>query len=196
MHRKRAWDGGRTATRPRTGGGARPTRRQALAGGGAVLVGAVAGCVSFRGDEPPDNQAYERLHLTPVYVEDGVGLSVPEAVPTVDATNNADVIVLPGDTAVGPGQAVDWLAAERVLALVGAGSEGTWFAWARSDVYAETFDGEGLGDSEPDPYLLVAAAVGIDTTTYRHSWSDTPRDRDVLRALDGVLVDLESRTPR
>lgn len=170
-------------------------RRRVVAGASAALASLVAGCVSLPDEEPPADRSFDRLHLTAVYLDDGVDLSLPEEVPTVTATNNADLIVLPGETTVGARQAVDWLAADRVLALVGGSSEATWLDWARSDAYRDTFGGEGGADAEPDPYLLVGAAIGTRTTTYRHSWSDTPRDPDLLRALDEVLVDLEARTP-
>jgi hypothetical protein len=31
--------------------------------------------------------------------------------------------------------------------------------------------------------------------TYRRSWSDSPRNRDILRALDETLVAIENETP-
>ena len=112
------------------------------------------------------------------------------------APTNADLLVLPGDTDVGAERAVDWLAADRVLALLGEAAEPTWLSWARSDVYRDAFEGEGVGDGDPDPQLLVAGTVGLHVTTYRRTWSDGPRERDVLRALDETLVDLAGRTPR
>lgn len=174
----------------------RLTRRQTLSGTGAALVGALAGCGTFRDDGPPDDQEYERLQVTALYIEDGVDLSVPDEVQTVTASHNADLILLTDDTSIDADQAVDWLAEDRVLGILGDGAEATWLTWARSDTFRETFRGDGAGDSEPDPYLVVATAIGLDATTYRHSWSGRPRDRDLLRALDEVLVDIESRTPQ
>lgn len=176
------------------------SRRQTLAGTGATLIGAIAGCASLPvdgfEDEPTESREYERLQRTAVYVDDDVDLSIPDAVPTVSAPNNADLIVLPGATGVSAEQAVDWLADERVLALLGDESESTWLAWARSDVYADAFRGAGVSDSEPDPDLLVAAAVDVTVTTHRYTWAEGPRDRDVLRKLDEALADIQARTPQ
>lgn len=172
------------------------TRRQALAGVGVAVLGAVAGCGKAAPDDASADQSYTTLHQTPTYVADGVGLSVPDEIPTVTATNNADLLVLPDDTDVEAEQAVDWLAADRAIALLGDAAERTWLAWARSDAYAETFDDRGFGDGEPDPQLVVGAAVGLHVSTYRHTWGNGPSDRDVLQALDEDLADIEAETPR
>lgn len=169
-------------------------RRRVLAATGAALSGAVAGCNALdglAGDDAPES--YERLQLTAVHVADEVDVSVPGEVSTVDARNNADLLVIPGDTDTGAEQAVEWLADGRVLALLGDSAEGTWLEWTQSDAYGDTFDNQGYSDSEPDPDLLVAAAVDLRVTTYRHTWGNGPRDRDVLRALDEALVDIEQR---
>lgn len=172
----------------------RPTRRETL-GSAAALAAALAGCAAPFVDDAPEDQSYDRLHRTAVYLDPDVDLSVPDDVPTVAATNNADLLVLPGDTASGPDQAVDWLADDLVLALLGEGAEPRWLDWSGSDAFEATFDTRGAADAEPDPTLVVAAAIGLDVTTYRHSWADGPRDRDVLRALDEALVDVAARTP-
>lgn len=154
-------------------------------------MGALGGCAALRGDDAPDDLEFERLQRTPVYRDDGVDLSLPEEVPTVSATNNADLILLSGEPDVDAERAVEWLADNRVLALLGDAAESTWLAWVESDAYTDTFNTEGAADSEPDPDLLVAAAFELDVTRYGHTWSDGPRDRDVLRALDEILVDIE-----
>lgn len=59
-------------------------------------------------------------------------------------------------------QAVEWLADESALTLLGDEAESTWLAWVQSDACADTFDAQGFGDAEPDPDLLVAAAIGLD----------------------------------
>jgi len=168
-----------------------------MAAAGVALTGAVAGCGALlgdlAGDDPPDDQAYERLQVVAVHADEGVDLAVPAEVSTVRGTNNADLLVLPGDTDTGTEQAVEWLADGRILALLGDSAEETWLRWVRSDAYEETFEQEGYGDAEPDPDLLVAAAVDLEITTYRHTWGSGPRDRDVLRALDEALVDIEDR---
>jgi hypothetical protein len=171
------------------------TRRQALTGIGAAVMGAIAGCGGLSNDQP-DELEYTVLHQTPTYVADDVALAVPDEIPAVSARNNADLLVLPGDTDASPEQAVDWLAADRTVALVGTTAESTWIGWVRSDAYADTFDDQGVADSEPDPQLLVAAAVGLRVPTYRHSWGNPPSDRDILEALDETLADVETRAPQ
>lgn len=171
------------------------TRRHLLTCASTGLVGALAGCAGLTDDSTPEELQFERLQATAVYVEEGVDLSMPDEVGTVRATNNADLLVLPGDTGVEAEQAVDWLAADRVLALLGDDTEASWLAWARSDAFSDAFENRGVADSDPDPQLLVAAAVDRQVTTYRRTWADGPRDRDVLRALDETLVDLAERTP-
>lgn len=172
-------------------------RRRFLAAAGATLPTAVAGCSTLpgMGDSTPENLQFEKLHQTPVYRADGVDLSLPEEVPTVRVAGNAELLVFPGDPDVDAEQAVEWLADDRVLALVGDAAEATWIEWAQSDAYTETFENEGYGDSSPDPDLLLAAAVELQVTRYSRSWSDGPRNRDLLRALDETLVDIEEETP-
>lgn len=171
----------------------RLTRRRAL-GGAAAIAGALAGCSALSGDDAPADPSYDRLARTATYVSPEVTLDVPDELPTVENTHNADLLVVPGDTAHGPGQAADWLAADRVVALLGDGAERRWLDWARSDTF-DAFGNGGSADAEPDPTLVVAALVGTIVHTYRHSWGDPPRDRDVLRALDEDLGDVAEVTP-
>lgn len=171
------------------------TRRQALASAGVAFLGAVAGCSGVT-ERSPEEQSYPMLRQTPVYVADGVELSIPENVPTVSATNNADLVLLPGATDVKAQQAVDWLAADRAIALLGEAAEPTWIDWVRSDAYSETFEDRGVADGDPDPQLLVGAAVGLRVPTSRHTWANDPDDHDILAALDEDLADFEARTPR
>lgn len=171
------------------------TRRRTVLGAGSGLVGLLAGCTSLTRDAESSDPSYDELQRTAVYVDDGVDLTMPDEVPTVRATENADLLVLPGDPAIGAAQAVDWLAADRVLALLGMDAEATWLEWAQSEPFAETFDPGGYADGEPDPLLLVATRIGLNVPTYRHSWGDRPQDRDLLRALDEDLAAIASRTP-
>lgn len=113
----------------------------------------------------------------------------------MSAPADADLLVIPGDTTIGAAQAVEWLTDDRVLALLGSTAEATWLDWAQSEPFAEAFDPGGYADGEPDPLLLVAAKVGQDVPTYRHSWGGTPRNRDLLRAMDEDLAAIASRTP-
>lgn len=179
-----------------SGSRANATRRRLLACLSAGTVSGLAGCAALGGDDTPRDLQFERLQTTAVYVDEDADLSMPEEVETVGAPTNADLLVLPGDTDVGAERAVDWLAADRVLALLGEAAEPTWLSWARSDVYRDAFEGEGVADGDPDPQLLVAGTVGLHVPTYRRTWSDGPRERDVIRALDETLADLASRTPR
>lgn len=165
-----------------------------LAGVSAAMTAMVAGCSALQTDEPAEDQQYTALLTTAVYVADDAELSIPEEIQTVNAANNADLIVVPDDTDVDAEQAVEWLADGRAIAVLGDGSEATWLAWAQSDPFADAFDQNGLSDSEPDPYLLVAAADGLKVPTYRRSWGDGPRDRDVLHALDEILADVDTPT--
>ena len=85
----------------------------------------LAGCVGLTASDEPTDLELERLQTTAVYVDDGVDLTLPEEVETVGARTDADLLVLLGDTDVAAEQAVDWLAADRVLALFGDAAEPT-----------------------------------------------------------------------
>lgn len=171
------------------------TGRRTLLGVGSGLLGLLAGCATLPGGRQPEEQSFSRFHLTAVYIAESVDLSLPEEVSTVGTADNADLVVLPDVPSVDAQQAVDWLAQGRVLALIGLDAEATWLGWAQSDPFKDAFAQGGYADGEPDPYLLVAAEIGPNVPTYRHSWGDTPRDRDLLRSLDRDLVDIEERTP-
>lgn len=173
----------------------RATRRRTVCGAGSGLVGLLAGCASLTDGKESSDPSYDQLQRTAVYVAEGVDLSMPDEVPTVRAAENADLLVLPGDTDTDASQAVDWLAADRVLALLGSAAEATWLDWAQSEPFTDTFEPGGYADGEPDPVLLVAAKIGLNVPTYRHSWGGSPRDRDLLRALDEDLAAIASRTP-
>lgn len=171
------------------------TRRTALRACGVAALGSFAGCSALpRDSSDTEDPSYERLDVTAVYVADGVELSIPAEIETVNAPYNADLLVLPDDTNADANQAVEWLTDERVLALLGENSEATWLSWTRSDAFRDAFANEGYGDSEPDPSLVVGARIGLRTTTYRYSWGDEPRDRDVFEALDESLVAIETET--
>lgn len=173
-------------------------RRRLLAATAATLTAAVAGCSSLPGmaEDTPADLTFDKLHETPTYVAEDADLSMPEEVPLVEAATDADLLLLPGDTGVDPQQAADWLADDRAIALLGDAAEPTWIDWERSDAFDETFENDGYGDASPDPDLLVGAAVEMRTTTYNRTWSDGPRERDLLRALDEILVDMAEHTPR
>lgn len=180
----------------------RPDRRGVLAGTAATLAAGLAGCAVLRDDDgldaedPPGTPTFKRLEDTTLYVAEGVDLTVTARVETTAEPTDAELLVLPDDTDVRAQRAAEWLTADRVLALYGLEAEPTWLDWAQSDAFDGAFDNRGHGDAEPDPQLLVGAAVGDHVTTFRRTWGDGPRDRDVLVALDGVLVDLAEMTPR
>jgi len=165
--------------------------------GGLAGVGSLAGCsVPMMSDSTGEDElSFERLHGTAVYVAEGVDLSFPEELQTVSQPYNADLLIHPDDTTADPEQVVKWFADDRIIALIGGNAESKWLDWARSDAFTDHFKNDGYSDSEPDPSLLVAANFGLSVKTYRYSWGDEPRDRDVLRALDEALVAIANETP-
>jgi hypothetical protein len=171
-------------------------RRRALAAISATVTAAVAGCSSL---PTPGNTSeelvFDELHQTLTYVADGVDLTLHEEVPTVSTTDNADLLLLSGDTDVAAEQAADWLAANRAIALLGDDAEPTWLDWEASEAFDDAFENQGAADSDPDPDLLVGVTFENRTVTYRRTWTDGPRDRDLVGALDEVLVDIAERTP-
>jgi len=170
-------------------------RRRLLAGAGAALLGAAAGCTSLGGASEPEEPDIDRLTELAVYRADGVELTFPEGVSTVDAPEDAYVVVLPGDTDVGPEQAAAWFTAGRVVALVGDGAEPTYLDWRQSDTFADTFENEGLGDASPDPQLLAAESVDRFLYRYGRTWEGGPSESQLIGGLDEILVEMESRTP-
>lgn len=174
-----------------------PTRRSALHAAGLALLGSLTGCSTLP-TEPSgtDDLDFERLDSVAVHVADDVDLSMPDEVETVNARHNADLLILADGTDVEVDQVIEWLDDENAIALLGDGAEATWLSWARSDAFEDAYANEGVSDAEPDPYLVVGARIGLHVTTYRRSWADGPRDRDVLRSLDEILVDIEEETPR
>ena len=173
-------------------------RRKIIYAAGSGLVGAFAGCSSLQTDSKPsdtDEQTFERLDTTAVYVADGIEFTVPPEVETVSRPQDALLLVLPGDTNADTGQAVEWLTDDRTLALWGADAEATWLTWMKSHEFADAFENEGYLDSEGDPRLVVGGTVGQWVIPYRHQWESEPSDRDVFRTLDGSLVDLQNETP-
>lgn len=174
----------------------RCTRRRAIKAAGIGLSGVLAGCSALQSDAPEESEpSYDRLDVTAVYAADGVDLSMPSEVSTVDNAYNADLLVLPGDTSADAEQVVEWFADERVVALLGEEAESTWLSWVRSDAFDEHFENRGYGDAQPDPRLVVGARIGLYVTTYRYSWGSTPDDGDVLDKLDESLVKVDQETP-
>ncbi|WP_050459420.1 hypothetical protein [Haloferax gibbonsii] len=171
------------------------TRRNVLRACGIAALSSLAGCSALQPDAQDEAPTYERLDVTPVYVADGLDLSMPTAIETVNAPHNADLLVLPDDTNTNATQAVEWLTDDRVLALLGENAETTWLSWARSDAFNDVFNTQGYSESEPPSSLVVGAKVGLTTTTSRYSWGSEPSTRDVLEALDDSLVAIEKRTP-
>lgn len=172
------------------------SRRHTLTALGTVLTGALAGCTSvIDGNGTPTEQSYPHLEQTQVYLDDTVELSLPNAVPTVTEPDAAGLIILPGQTDAEADTVVDWLANDRVIALVGEGAENTWISWVQSDAYGETFDTAGYGRSNPKPDLLIAAAIVSNVTRFNKTWGNGPDDIDIIRKLDETLADIDALTP-
>jgi hypothetical protein len=169
------------------------SRRRVLAGLGAAVSAGLAGCGSTDDDGTPEKPDFERVDATSVHVDDGVDLSVPAPVSTVEHTHNAELRVLPGDAAVDAEQVADWLADEKILALFGPAAQSTWIEWASSDAVDEHFDTSGVSEAEPAPQLVVAAAVGLSLPTFRTTWDDEPTGRKVWTAIDDALADVKGR---
>lgn len=171
-------------------------RRRFVAAAATTLTAAVAGCSTLPGTgDTTEELTFDELHQTPTYVADGVDLTLPDEVPTVSEPGDADLLLLPGDTDVDPEQAAEWLTEDRKIGLLGEAAEPTWIDWEESDAFEETFDNQGIGDSEPDPQLLVGVTFDNRTSTYGRTWADGPRERDLIRALDEIMVDIAERTP-
>ena len=116
------------------------TRRNALRACGIAALSSLAGCSALSRDgSDTETPSYERLDVTPVYVADGTDLTTPTEIETVDATNNADLLVLPDDTDTDAKQAVEWLIEDRVIALLGERAEVPWLSWTRSDAFTDVF---------------------------------------------------------
>lgn len=174
-----------------------PLHRRRLLAGAATLTAAVAGCSGVPAtDDTPEALQFEELHQTPTCAAEAVDLALPDEVPTESDPDDAELLLVPGDTNVDAQQTADWLAADRAIALLGDDAEPTWIDWKRSDAFAEAFENEAVADNDPDPQLLVGVAVESRTATYNRTWADGPRERDLLRALDEILVDVVERTPR
>lgn len=182
-------------------GSHRVTRRRMLAGTVAGFTAGLAGCATLPGDEvdgepSPGTPTFRRLGETTLHVAAGVDLTVPDRVETVSEPDGADLVVLPDDSDVDAGRAADWLTAGRVVALLGEAAQATWLDWVQSDAFHEAFPSGEHAEAEPAPQLLVGVADDDRVSTYRHTWGNGHSDRDVLEALDEVLVDLAEETPR
>lgn len=171
------------------------SRRRLLTSAGSLSVVGLAGCASLLHSDPHEDQSrdYDELRGTPIYVADDVGLRLPDTADRVDGPENAELLALHGNLAATPAQVVTWLTADRVLALLGDRAEASWLEVVGSDAYREAFQSEGYGDSEPDPHLLVGAAIGDYTTTYRKTWGDQPTNDEIMTELDETLADIEDR---
>lgn len=169
-----------------------PTRRRLLQTAGALPAVSLAGCAGpfERSRTATATPEYERLRQVAVYVAEDVGIRLPEGVERVEAATNADLIVLHGDPEVDAEQAVNWLADECAVALLGDRAQETWLDWAGSETYRDAFGSEGRAAADPAPHLVVAAAVETDVSTHRYSWGDQPSNGEVVRALDDAMGEI------
>lgn len=170
------------------------SRRRLLQSASMVSFLGLSGCTSLsNSDSTSYSPEYDQLRNTAIYVADDVGLRLPENATRVDAPENAELLILHGNLAVTAQQVVTWLKEGRIIALLGDRAEDSWFDVTQSEPYRETFDSEGFGDAEPDPQLLIAAAIENRTTTYRKTWGDQPDNNELLAALDETMTDIETR---
>lgn len=169
-----------------------PTRRRLLQTAGTLPAVSLAGCAAMldSSQTATSTPEYEQLPKTAVYTDDDVGIRLPETVTRVEAATNADLIVLHGNPEVEAEQAVNWLADERAVGLLGDRAQETWLDWGESEAYEETFENEGRAAADPAPHLLVAAASDTTVSTHRYSWGDQPSNGDVVRALDDAMVEI------
>lgn len=176
-------------------------RRSLLSSLAAGSLAATAGCGALDspgGDDPSGttSRPYDRLRTRSVYLSSDVSLGLPSGTTRVDAPDDADLLILPGTTDVGPETAIDWLAAGAGVALAGTGAQPTLVEWLESDAHAETFESDGIGVGSPPPDFLVA--FGIDrqfVSTHNFTWNETsdPADERYLGALETALEEVEDR---
>ncbi len=175
----------------------RDIRRRSLLG--ALAAGSlttVAGCSAFASDDGPEDKTpkeYDFLATQQVYVAPAVSLTVPSAVPRVEAPKDATLLILPDTTDVAPETGINWLASDNGVAFVGAEGQATLVEWVESDAYAEAFDSNGFGVGSPPPDFLVA--FGVDRqyiSKHSFTWNDTsdPDDERYLTALEDALEDV------
>jgi hypothetical protein len=170
------------------------SRRRMLATAAAGVLASVAGC-SLPGDaESTAAPSRETLEDAKLYVDEAVDLALVSTVTTVASPADADLVVLPDDTDVEAATVVEWLQADRAVALLGRDAEPTWIKWRQSDAFADAYGRQAVGDAEPDPDLVVGAERGDIVASYSHTWSDDYDDRDVLDALDEILASIQSTT--
>lgn len=167
----------------------RVTRRHVLGLGSGVVTATLAGCEALSEDGPATPREPELDHLASlsVFVAADLDLDVPDAVPTVDARADADLLVLPADTGVDATQAIDWLEGERVVALLGDSAQETWLEWVQSDAYEQAFGRQGYAESEPAPDLLVLVPREDGVTGHNYTWGSGYDDRDVLEGLEDAF---------
>lgn len=188
------------------------TRRRCLAGLAASLSTALAGCGALGSTaDTPTADAYPFLEGQRVFVDPSLSIERPEGVRAAAVPWAADVIVVPDDTDWETSTVVDWLAAGRLVAILGEHSESTYHDWKTSDAYADAFGepramAESQGSSGSSgglfaggssgtesgelPEFVAAWAVGDErTTTYRVTWggTDDPSDAQIFDAVDDAL---------
>lgn len=166
-------------------------RREMLYIGSVGLLSSLAGCPdSFSGSSTSEEQTFDRLDTTSIYIADSVELSLPQVIQTTPEPSNADLLILPAETAVDAQQAVEWLLDDRIIAILGYDSQPKWLSWVRSNAFNDAFENRGYSKSEPTPYLVTGARIGAYYKPYKSSFGGDSNDRTVLRAMDNHLVDI------
>ncbi|NHX36457.1 MULTISPECIES: hypothetical protein [Halolamina] len=166
-------------------------RRRALLAAGVSVAGTLAGCSGL--GESPTEQPFAALDRQRVYLDDGVDLSAPDAVPTGSEPSDAGVVVVPGDTERSPNRAAEWIADRRTVALLGDGCGDTWNSWVMTSAFATDFDVMGAEWGQPDADLVVGTAIGLNLVTYGRTWEGMPSDTEIMQELDSIASDIEGR---
>ena len=170
-----------------------PRRRLLLVGGVSTVGTVLAGCSGLDGSTTQE-QPLGTLDRETIYVDDGVPLSVPDSVSTVTEPTDAGLVVLSGDTDRSPTQTAEWISDGSSVALLGDGCGETWNSWVTTGAFATNFDAMDAEWGQPGADLVVGTAIGLNLVTYGRTWEESPSDREVLRELESIAVDIEERT--
>lgn len=169
------------------------TRRRFFAAVGVSVTSAFAGCTNLGSSDSTTTESYDYLEQYPVYFDQEIGISIPGDVTITEDESEAELIVLPDDTARDAEEFVDWLLADQIVALVGLNAQQQWYDWRDTDVYAEAIDPEGITEAEgPDPAIFMLWTDDSIVREYTRTWGEgeLPADNEILSALSEKLGDI------